>query len=219
MDPLRSSWLEGRGTGVTEEEMRCRKGFLITVALSLSVVCISFAEDYTLQYFLSKASSKTIDLSKKEKTELLNQLDEVMKQGQGIRTKLIQALQIGEVDVRYQEGKFWMAKLEEDQGSIESGFQQIKLLREKPTDLIASIKLYKSLKGLSSNFNAYNNLPSFSALVGDFAPEVELWADPVFYELCLLPLARLKDRETKAPHTEKKPVSKDKKPASKEKNP
>jgi len=38
---------------------------------------MSFAEDYTLQYFLSKASSKTIDLSKKEKAELLNQLDEL----------------------------------------------------------------------------------------------------------------------------------------------
>ena len=199
--------------------MRWCKGFLITVGLFFSLVCISFAEDYTLQYFLSKASSKTVDLSKKEKAELLNQLDEVMKQGQGIRTKLIQALQIGEADVRYQEGKFWMAKLEEDQGSIESGFQQIKLLREKSTDLIASIKLYKSLKGLSSNFNAYNNLPSFSAFVGDFAPEVELWADPVFYELCLLPLARLKDRETKASPAEKKPVSKDKKPASQEKRP
>jgi hypothetical protein len=202
-----------------ENEMRGCKGFLIAVVLFFSLACMSFGEEYTLQYFLSKVSSKTIDLSKKEKTELLNQLDEVMKQGQGIRTKLIQALQIGEADVRYQEGKFWMAKLEEDQGSIESGFQQIKLLREKPTDLTASIKLYKSLKGLSSNFNAYNNLPSFSTFVGDFAPEVELWADPVFYELCLLPLARLKDAETKASHAEKKPMSKDKKPASKEKKP
>ena len=107
----------------------------------------------------------------------------------------MQTLQVGETDVRYQEGKFWMAKLEEDQGSIETGFQQIKLLREKPTDLIASIRLYKSLKDLSSNFNAYNNLPSFSAFVGDFAPEMELWADPVFYKLCLLPLARSKDVE------------------------
>lgn len=199
--------------------MKYGKGILLTVLLFFNFVCMSFAEDYTLQYFLSKASTKTIDLSQKEKTELLNQLDEVMKQGQGIRAKLIQALQIGEADVRYQEGRFWMAKLEEDQGSIESGFQQIKFLRERPTDLIATIKLYKSLKELSSNFNAYNNLPSFSALVGDFAPEVELWADPVFYELCLLPLARLKDRETKAPHTEKKPGSKDQKPTSKEKRP
>jgi hypothetical protein len=199
--------------------MKWCEGFLITLALLFSLVCFGFAEDYTLKYFLSKASSKTIDLSKKEKTELLNQLDEVMKQGQGIRTKLIQALQTGEADVRYQEGKFWMAKLEEDRDLIESGFHQIKLLRERPTDLIASIKLYKSLKGLSSNFNAYNNLPSFSALVGDFAPEVELWADPVFYELCLLPLARLKDGETKTPHAEKKPLSKDNKPASRQKKP
>jgi hypothetical protein len=219
MGPLVPLLPEGRGTEVTEDEMRFSKGLLTTIVLFFSLVCMSHAEDYTLQYFLSKASSKTIDLSKKEKTELLNQLDEVMKQGQEIRTKLIQALQIGEADVRYQEGKFWMGKLEEDQGSIESGFQQIKCLRERPTDLVATIKLYKSLKGLSSNFNAYNNLPSFSALVGDFAPEVELWADPVFYELCLLPLARLKDRETKVPHTVKKPVSKDKKPASKEKRP
>ena len=199
--------------------MEYRKIFLIGLILVLGLAFLGRAEDYSLQYFLSKASSKAVELSKKEKTELFNQLDEVMKQAQEIRTKLIEALQIGEADVRYQEGKFWMAKLEEDQGSIESGFQQIKFLRERPTDLIAAIKLYKSLKGLSSNFNAYNNLPSFSALVGDFAPEVELWADPVFYELCLLPLARLKDRETKAPHTDKKPISKDQKPASKEKRP
>jgi hypothetical protein len=192
--------------------MRCSKIFLIEIILFFGLACMSFAEDYTLQYFLSKASSETIELSKKEKTELFNQLDEVMKQAQGIRTKLIQALQIGETDVRYQEGKFWMAKLEEDQGSIESGFQQIKLLKEKPTHLVASIKLYKCLKDLSSNFNAYNNLPSFSALVGDLAPEMELWADPVFYKLYLLPLANSKDVETKAPHTEKKPVSKEKRP-------
>lgn len=192
--------------------MRCSKIFLIEIILFFGLACMSFAEDYTLQYFLSKASSKTIELSKKEKTELFNQLNELMKQAQGIRTKLIQALQVGETDVRYQEGKFWMTKLEEDQGSIESGFQQIKLLKEKPTHLVASIKLYKCLKDLSSNFNAYNNLPSFSASVGDFAPEMELWADPVFYELCLLPLARSKDVEKLPPQKEQKPISKGKKP-------
>ncbi len=177
--------------------------FVLFFGLASSVM----AEDYNLQYFLSKASSKSIELSKKEKTELFSQLDEVMKQAQGIRTKLIEALQVGETDVRYQEGKFWMAKLEEDQGSIESGFQQIKLLRERPTGLIASIRLYRSLKDLSVNFNAYNNLPSFSALVGDFAPEMELWANPVFYELCLLPLARSKDTE-KAPAQKSAPKAK-----------
>ncbi len=189
--------------------MRYPKIFLGGLLLFLGLASFGTAEDYGLQYFLSKASSKSIELSKKEKTELFNQLDEMVKQAQGIRTKLIETLQVGETDVRYQEGKFWMAKLEEDQGSIETGFQQIKLLREKPTGLIASIRLYKSLKDLSSNFNAYNNLPSFSAFVGDFAPEMELWANPVFYELCLLPLARSKDIE-KAPA--QKPIPKGKKP-------
>ena len=192
--------------------MRYCKILLIGIILLFGLACISFAEDYTLQDFLSKASSKTIELSKKEKTELLNQLDGVMKRAQGIRTQLNQAVQTGETDVRYQEGKFWMSKLEEDQGSIETGIQQIKLLREKPTRLVASVKLYKSLKDLSENFNAYNNLPSFSALVGDLAPEIELWADPVFYKLYLLPLVRSKDMEEKMPQREKKPASKEKKP-------
>jgi hypothetical protein len=84
------------------------------------------------------------------------------------------------------------------------------LLREKPNHLVASIKLYKSLKDLSENFNAYNNMPSFSALVGDLAPEMELWADPVFYKLYLLPLARSKDVELRVPQKEKKAPSKEK---------
>ena len=192
--------------------MEYRKIFLTGFILVLGLAFLVRAEDYSLQYFLSKASSKALELSKKEKAELFNQLDEVMKQAQEIRKKLIQAVQTGETDVRYQEGKFWMSKLEEDQASIESGFQQIKLLREKPTHLVASIKLYKCLKDLSSNFNAYNNLSSFSASVGDFAPEVELWADPVFYKLCLLPLARSKDVEKAPPQKEQKSIPKGKKP-------
>jgi hypothetical protein len=104
-----------------------------------------------------------------------------------------------------------MSKLEEDKGSIENGIQQLKLLREKPTHLVASITLYKSLKDLSSNFNAYNNMPSFSALVGDHAPEMELWADPIFYKLYLLPLAKMKDVE-KTPPPKGKTVPKLKKP-------
>ena len=206
--------------------MRFHKIFFVEIILFFGLACISFAEDYNLYYFLSKSSSKTLELSKKEKSELFDQLDEVMKKAQGIRTKLIQALQTGETDVRYQEGKFWMAKLEEDQGLIETGIQQIKLLKEKPTHLVASIRLYKSLKDLSSNFNTYNNSPSFSALVGDSAPEMELWAEPVFYRLYLLPLASVKDveekpaqKEKKSSVQEKKPATKDKKPASKEKKP
>ena len=192
--------------------MNYQKIFLGVSILFLVLVSFGHAEDYDLQYFLSKASSKTIELTKKEKDELFNQLDGVMQQAQRIRTNLVQAIQTGETDVRYQEGEFWMSKLEKDQESIETGIEQIKLLREKPTHLVASIKLYKSLKDLSSNLNAYNNMPPFSALVGDLAPEIELWADPVFYKLYLLPLAHLKDVEMKVAPKGKKPQSKEKKP-------
>ena len=192
--------------------MGYRKIFLAGFILFLGLISSGQAEEYYLRYFLSKASSKTLELSKKEKTDLFNQLDGLMKQAQGIRTKLMQAIQTGETDVRYQEGKFWVSKLEKDQESIETGIQQIKLLKEKPDHLVASIRLYKSLKDLSENFNAYNNLPSFSALVGDLAPEMELWADPIFYKLYLLPLAHLKDEEKTPPQKEKKPAPKVKKP-------
>jgi hypothetical protein len=192
--------------------MRCSKIFFIEIILFFGLACISFAEDYTLQYFLSKASSKANELSKKERTELLNQMDRVIEQSQRIHMKLIQAIQTGEMDIQYQEGKFWMSKLEEDERSIEMGIQQLKLLKEKPMHLVASIKLYKSLKDLSSNFNAYNNMSSFSAFVGDLAPEMELWADPIFYQLYLLPLAQSKNVEKEAPQREKKPIPKGRKP-------
>jgi len=192
--------------------MEYRKIFLSALILFLGMASLSRGDDYSLQYFLSKASSKSIELSKKEKTELFNQLNDMMKQAQEIRATLMQAVQTGETEARYQEGKFWVSKLEEDGESIEMVFQQIKVLKEKPTDLVASIKLFKSLKDLSSNFNAYNNLASFSASVGDFAPEIELWADPVFYRLSLLPLARWKDGERVSPQKEQKSIPKGKKP-------
>jgi hypothetical protein len=188
--------------------MRYWKIFLGGLILFFALACFGFAEDYPLQYFIAKISSKSSELSKKERTELLNRLEGVMEQAQQIHTKLIQDIQTGEMDIRYQEGKFWMTKLEEDRESIQMGIQQLKLLREKPTHLIASIKLYKSLKDLSSNFNAYNNSPLFSALVGDLAPEMGLWADPVLYKLYLLPLARLKDKEIRPSQKEKKPIPK-----------
>jgi hypothetical protein len=192
--------------------MRYRNIFFGGLVLFFCFASLGRAEDYSLQYFLSKASSKTVELSKKERMELFNQLNELINQAEEIRTQLVETLQIGETEVRYQEGKFWMTKLEEDRGSIESGVQQIKLLRERPAGLVASIKLYKSLRDLSSNFNAYNNLPTFSALVGDFAPEMELWADRVFYELYLLPLARSKDTERAPVQKEQKSLPKVKKP-------
>jgi hypothetical protein len=125
---------------------------------------------------------------------------------------LVEGIQTGEMDIRYHDGKFWISKLENDQESIETGIQQIKLLREKPTHLVAAINLFKSLKDLSSNFNAYNNMPGFSAFVGDLAPEIELWADPVLYKLFLIPLAQSKNIEKAPPKKEKKPTPKGKKP-------
>ena len=192
--------------------MRYSWRFLSLTILVLTLASFGFAEDYDLQYFLSKSSSNTNELSKKERVELLGRIGGIMEQAQRIRTKLVETIQTGEMDIGYQEGKFWMSKLEEDQGSVESVIEQLKLLREKPTHLVASIMLWKSLKDLSSNFNAYNNMPSFSAFVGDLAPEMELWADPIFYKLYLLPVARSKDVEKELPQKDKKPVSKGKKP-------
>ncbi len=183
--------------------------------IGLSLLCLvwttaGFSEEYSLQYFLEKGSSRTYELSKKEKGELLNQIERVLEQAKQIRSQLSRALQGGETDVKYQDGKFWVSQLDEDQGSIDAGAQQLKVLREKGPNLVAAIKLYKSLKDLSFHFNAYNNTPSFSAFIGDVAPELELWGDPVFYRLYLLPLAQAKT-ETKIPTKEKKQESKTKK--------
>jgi len=194
--------------------MRYRKLFLVGIILCLSWTALGFAEDYTLQYFLAKASTKDYEPSKKEKTELLNRMNEMLEKTEQVHKNLVQAVQGGEITMEYQEGRFWMAKLEEDRGSIETGMQQLKLLKEKPNHLAGSIKLYKSLRDLSVNFNAYNNMPLLSAYVGDLAPEIELWNDPVFYKLYLLSLAASRDRDMdkELPKIEKKPVPKDKKP-------
>jgi len=190
--------------------MRYRKLFLAGIILFLSWASLGFAEDYTLQYFLSKASTKEYEPSKKEKAELLNRVNEMLEKTQEVHKNLVQAILGGEITMEYQEGKFWMAKLEEDRGSIETGMQQLKLLKEKPNHLAGSIKLYKSLRDLSVNFNAYNNMPLLSAYVGDLAPEIELWADPVFYKLYLLSLAASRDRDMdkELPKIEKKPAPK-----------
>jgi hypothetical protein len=45
----------------------------------------------------------------------------------------------------------------------------------------------------------------FSAHVGDLALELELWTDPVFYKLYLLPLAQSRSVEAKSPSKGKKP--------------
>jgi len=192
--------------------MRCSKIFFVEIILVFGLAGVGLAEEYHLQYFLGKASSKANELSKKERAELLNQVDEALEQARRIHGKLTHAIQTGEMDIQYQEGRFWMSKLEEDQALIQSGTEQLKLLREKPAQLAASIKLYKSLKDLSSHFNSYNNMSPFCGFVGDLAPEMELWADPVFYKLYLLPLAVSKDVDKGPVQREKKPTPKTKKP-------
>jgi len=156
-----------------------------------------FAEEYSLQYFLEKTSASSYKLSKKERLELLSGIENVLGRVREVRSRLSEAVQKGDADIKYQEGKFWMSQLEQDQGSIDSGFQQLKALKEKATNLVSAIKLYKSLKDLSFHFNSYNSLPAFSACIGDVAPELELWADPVFYRLCLLPMAQAKSTSLK----------------------
>jgi hypothetical protein len=171
-----------------------------------------FTEDYSLQYFLAKTSSKQVEISKQEKMALLNRVGETVEQANQGNAAMLKAIQSGDIEILYHDGSYWMSKLEEDKGSIRSGMEQIKSLKEKPTNLIASVILFKNLKDLASNLGSYNNMPSFSAYVGDLAPELELWTDPVFYQLYLLPLAKLKNVEPKmaepktAPSPEKKPV-------------
>ena len=183
-------------------------GFVLLFSVTVSA---GLAEDFSLQYFLEKTSFKTYELSKRERTELLNQIERVLEQAKEVQSRLSRALQGGETDIKYQEGKFWMSKLEQDQSSIESGAQQLKILKEKPIQIAAAVKLYKALKDLSFHLNSYNNMPSFSAYIGDIAPEMELWTDPIFYKLYVLPLAQAKSVETKTPTKEKKTEVKGKK--------
>ena len=185
---------------------RWMRMFMLAVILA-GFSSVSLAEELTLQYFLAKASSKEGDLSKTEKTELLNRIEEVMGQARQTHQQLIQVMLSGDVTLPFQEGQFWMSKFKEDETSIETGFQQLKLMKDKPSLLAPPILLYKVLRDLASNFNAYNNMSSFSSFVGDVGPELELWADPVFIRLFLLPLLNSKDKEAeaKSPSKEKKP--------------
>src|SRR4030042_807217 len=126
--------------------MRYFIGCFWLVLLVLGLSSYTIAEDFTLQYYLVKASSQTHELSKQEREGLLGQIEEVMQAALGIHMKLVQTLQVGEAEVQYQEGKYWMSKLEADESSIEVAFLQIKSLKEKPTNLMASIQLYRELK-------------------------------------------------------------------------
>ena len=185
---------------------RWMRMFMLAVILA-GFSSVSLAEDLTLQYFLAKATSKEGNLSITEKTELLNRIEEVMGRARRTHQQLIQMMLSGDVPLPFQEGHFWMSKFKEDETSIETGFQQLKLMKDKPLLLAPPILLYKVQRDLASNFNAYNNMPSFSSFVGDLGPELELWADPVFIKLFLLPLLNSKDKEAeaKSPSKEKKP--------------
>ena len=183
---------------------------LTSVLLFMSLPFLADGEEYQLLHYLARLSSKMEDLTKQEKEELLTGIEDIMERIQRNHNRLTSVILSGEMDLRYQEGKFWMSKAEEDLKSIEVGVQQVKLLKEKPGDLVAAVVLYKSLKDLSLNLAAFNNVPSFTSFVGDLAPEVVLWADPVFYQLYLLPLAQSKNVEVKPPKVEKKATPKKK---------
>jgi hypothetical protein len=197
--------------------MRFWKGIWTSIVAGMILTSAAMAEEYSLQYFLAKASSENHELSKEEKDALLNRVEGVLDQVQRAHRRMVQTILSGEMDIRYQEGRYWMSKLGGDQTSIDAGLEQLRALKGKPTLVAPSIVLYKSLKDLSLNFNGYNNMPAFSGLVGDLAPEVELWADPVFYKLYLLPLAELKDKEPREPETQ--PAPSEKKTNSKTKTP
>lgn len=184
--------------------MRHFKTVLSLIVLLFFLTPFARGENDSLSFFLGKVTPRANELSKKEKAELLTRINEVLEQALRVRGKLSQAIQTGEMEVRYQDGKFWMTKLEEDREAIETGIEQLKLLKEKPV-LVPSIKLFKCLKDLSKNFNTYNNTTFLSGSVGDIAPELELWGDPVFYKLYLLPLAKSKDGATKGSQKEKFP--------------
>ena len=192
--------------------MRYRRGLLVGIILCFCLMSTGFTEDFSLQYFLAKASSGEGELSEQEKTELLNRMEGMMEKVRRMNRDLIKAVRGGEVKMEYEEGAFWMSKFEEDREAIETAIQQLQLLKGKPVHLTGGITLYKSLRDLSSNLNAYNNTLLFSAFVGDLAPEITLWADPVFYQLYLLPLAAFQEMKAEPPEKEKKPAPKKKKP-------
>ena len=188
------------------------RSWIIGFMVILGMISFAFAEEYSLAYFLTQVNSKRDTLSPKERGELLNQIERILIRVGEVHERMIHQIKTGEMEILYQEGDFWVSKLKEDRISVEDGMERVKLLRQRPSNLLASIDLYRSLRDLAVNWNAYNNVPAFSARVGDLAPELGLWADPVFYRLYLLPLARLKDVEKSPPQKEKAPTPKVKKP-------
>ena len=172
-------------------------GMLVFVSLLSST---SVAEEHDLQYFLRKATEtqNVAALSHQERQELLSRMGTLIGKVREAHRQMVQMILSGTYEVQYQEGRLWMSSLAEDEGALETAIQQIKSLKEKPSLLVPPITLYKALRDLSVHFNRYTYVPQFSGLIGDLGLELELWVDPVFYQLCLLPLAQGRDKEPEA---------------------
>ncbi len=173
--------------------MRCffkRIIFIFPIAISVLV----WAEEEPLQFFMKKVNTRAFQLQSKEKSELLFQIENLLKRIEEVHQRLVDGIQGGEFELRYQEGKFWISQLERDREWMKVAREQLVQLKNRSNHLVAALELYRALKNLSTNFNAYNNQVFFSASIGDLAPEIALWTDPVFYQLFLLPLARSKEK-------------------------
>lgn len=173
--------------------MRCffkRIIFIFPIAISVWV----WAEEEPLQFFMKKVNTRAFQLQSKEKSELLFQIENLLKRIEEVHQRLVDGIQGGEFELRYQEGKFWISQLERDREWMKVAREQLVQLKDRSNHLVAALELYRALKNLSINFNAYNNQVFFSASIGDLAPEIALWTDPVFYQLFLLPLARSKEK-------------------------
>ncbi len=187
--------------------------FIIGFFIFLGFSTLLQAQDFSLSYFLNKANARNESLSAEERKALLHQMERLLTKTEAVHQRMMHHIKTGALEILYQEGEFWVSKMTEDGRSIQNGFEGMAGLKKKPLSLLASVNLYKSLRDLAFNFNAYNNIPAFSGMVGDLAPELALWADPVFYQLYLLPLVRIKDVEKVPSQKERTPPPKTKKPS------
>ncbi|MCX8118966.1 MAG: hypothetical protein N3G78_13690 [Desulfobacterota bacterium] len=169
-------------------------------------------EEYSLQYFMSRLNSKSEALTKQERTILIDQIHRRLERVREVNHQITHRLKTGGIEMSYQEGDYWVSRLKEDRNSIEEAIEQTKRLQENLNHLVSAVRLYKLLRDLSTNLNGLNNIPLFSGMVGDLAPELGLWTDPVFYQLYLLPLARDKNLERGPSPKTKRPSPPAKKP-------
>jgi len=182
------------------------------ILICLGIPFLVWAEEDSLQYFMRKVNNKTFQLNPKERSELFQQIENLLGRMVEVHQKLVHGIQSGEIELRYQEGRFWLSQLEKDQEWMKRAQEQLAWLKNHSTHLVSAMELYRSLKNLSFHFNAYNNQPLFSASIGDLGPEIELWADPIFYQLFLLPLARSKEKGVESFPKTGKPAPKQKSP-------